>query len=71
MIVKAWRASDWNESDLDSILIVNFSKTTGGGRIDLVHVGVPQHDHKGVTKGWPQYYWVPWKAYLKGQSAKG
>lgn len=71
MIVQAWRASHWNESDLDSILIVNFSKTTGGGRIDLVHVGVPQHDHKGVTKGWPQYYWEPWKAYLKGRSARG
>ena len=71
MIVQAWRASHWKESDLDSILILNFSKTPGGGRIDLVHAGVPQHDHKGVTKGWPQYYWVPWKAYLKGLSAKG
>ena len=71
MIVQAWRASHWKESDLDSILILSFSKAPGGGKIDLVHVGVPQHDHKGVTKGWPSYYWVPWKAYLKEQSAKG
>ena len=71
MIVQAWRASHWHESDLDSILILNFSKVAGGGRVDLVHAGVPQHDHKGVTKGWPQYYWVPWKAYLKGRSVKG
>jgi activator of HSP90 ATPase len=71
MIVQAWRASHWHESDLDSILILNFSKAAGGGKVDLVHAGVPQHDHKGVTKGWPQYYWVPWKAYLKGKSAKG
>ena len=70
MIVQAWRASHWKESDLDSILILSFSKAPGGGKIDLVHVGVPQHDHKGVTKGWPLYYWEPWKAYLKGQSAK-
>ena len=71
MIVQAWRASHWQESDLDSILILNFSQAPGGGRVDMVHAGVPQHDHKGVTKGWPQYYWVPWKAYLKGKSAKG
>jgi len=71
MIVQAWRASHWKESDLDSILILSFSKAPGGGKIDLVHLGVPQHDHKGVTKGWPLYYWVPWKAYLKGLSAKG
>ena len=71
MIVQAWRASHWQESDLDSILILNFSQAPGGGRVDMVHAGVPQHDHKGVTKGWPQYYWVPWKAFLKGKSAKG
>ena len=53
MIVQAWRASHWKESDHDSILILSFSEAPGGGRIDLVHVGVPQHDHKGVTKGWP------------------
>ena len=70
-IVQAWRGSHWKESDPDSILILNFSKAPGGGRIDLVHVGVPQHDHKGVTKGWPHYYWKPWKTYLKGQSPKG
>ena len=68
MIVQAWRASHWHESDLDSVLIVNFSKTAGGGRIDLTHVGVPQHDHKGVTQGWSKYYWVPWKAYFKQNS---
>jgi activator of HSP90 ATPase len=71
MIVQAWRASHWHESDLDSILVLKFSKAAGGGKVDMVHAGVPQHDHKGVTKGWPQYYWAPWKAYLKGKSAKG
>jgi activator of HSP90 ATPase len=69
MIVQAWRGSHWKETDLDSILILNFSKAAGGGKIDLVHAGVPAHDHKGVTNGWPQYYWKPWKAYLKKQQA--
>jgi activator of HSP90 ATPase len=71
MIVQAWRASHWKDSDLDSILILNFSQAPGAGKIDMVHVGVPQHDYKGVTNGWPLYYWNPWKAYLKGLSAKG
>jgi activator of HSP90 ATPase len=71
MIVQAWRASHWKANDLDSILILRFSKTAGGGRIDLVHAGVPEHDHKGVTEGWPKYYWEPWKAYLAKRRAKG
>ncbi len=71
MIVQAWRSSHWHDIDLDSILILNFSPAPGGGRVDMVHAAVPQHDHKGVTKGWPRYYWVPWKAYLKGKSTKG
>jgi activator of HSP90 ATPase len=70
MIVQAWRASHWNESDLDSILVLNFSKAPGGGRIDLVHAGVPQHDYRGVREGWAHYYWNPWKAYLKRLPAR-
>jgi activator of HSP90 ATPase len=65
MIVQAWRATHWKKTDLESILTLTFSKAPGGGRIDLAHVGVPRHDHKGVTKGWPQYYWKPWRTYLK------
>jgi len=70
MIVQSWRGSHWKDSDLDSVLILTFSKAAGGGKVDLVHVGVPQHDHRGVTKGWPQYYWQPWKDYLKGLTPK-
>lgn len=63
--LQAWRAAHWKKSDLDSILTLRFSKTPGGGRIDLVHVGVPAHDRQGVTQGWPKYYWKPWRTYLK------
>ncbi len=71
MIVQAWRATHWKKSDPDSILIMTFSKMPGGGRIDLVHVGVPPYDHRGVRLGWPKYYWRPWKSYLKQQSGRG
>ena len=67
MVVQAWRSSRWKSSDPDSILILQFSKAAGGGRIDLTHVNVPAQDHKGVTEGWRKYYWKPWKAYLARQ----
>jgi len=68
MIVQAWRAVHWPASDPDSILILTFSKKPGGGQVDLVHANVPSHDHKGVTEGWRQYYWGPWKRYLERKS---
>jgi activator of HSP90 ATPase len=68
LIVQSWRSTQWKTGDLDSILILEFSKAPGGGQVDLVHVNVPQHDHKGVTRGWPNYYWKPWKKYLASKS---
>ena len=64
MIVQAWRSTQFKTSDPDSVLVLTFNRIAGGTRIDLVHVNVPAHDHKGVTKGWPKYYWAPWKAHL-------
>jgi len=63
-IVQTWRSTGWKKSDPDSILVIQFSKTKGGTRVDLVHVGVPEHDHQGVTEGWQKYYWRPWHDYL-------
>ena len=64
MIVQAWRATHWKKADPDSILVMTFSKTPSGGRVDLAHANVPEHDHKGVTNGWKDYYWKPWRKYL-------
>ena len=62
-IVQFWRASHWKKDDW-SILVLSFSRVAGGAQIDLVHMGVPSYDQKGVRKGWPKYYWRPWKKYL-------
>jgi len=62
-IVQAWRATHWKKEDL-SILILTFEKAPGGATVDLVHIGVPKYDQKGVRNGWPTYYWKPWKQYL-------
>lgn len=64
MIVQAWRAKHWKKTDLDSTLVLTFRETKQGTQIDLVHVNVPDHDHKGVRNGWAKYYWRPWRAYL-------
>jgi len=65
MIVQSWRSAEWKKADPDSVLVVSFEKTANGGaQVHLVHVGVPEYDHAGVTQGWVKFYWEPWKAYL-------
>ena len=67
MIVQAWRSSGWKKADPDSVLVVRFEKTKNGAAAYLTHVGVPQHDQKGVTQGWKKYYWERWKKHLAGR----
>jgi len=62
-VVQFWRATHWKKDDW-SILIMTFSWVAGGGKVDVVHVGVPAYDQKGVREGWPKYYWRPWKKFL-------
>ena len=64
LIVQTWRSANFRKDDIDSTLILRFTPTGKKGRIDLVHVNVPSHDHRGVTNGWKKYYWQPWRKYL-------
>lgn len=68
LIVQTWRSTHWPASDADSILILRFGNAPGGGQVDLLHEDVPAHDHKGVSQGWPKYYWKPWKKYLAARA---
>jgi len=65
LIVQAWRAANWKKSDLDSVLVLAFSKAPGGGRVSMTHVNVPDANAASITRGWRDYYWKPWKAYLR------
>lgn len=65
LIVMSWRSVSFKEDDADSTLVLQFSDTEQGGIVDLIHLDVPQHDYEGVTKGWDQYYWTPWRKYLE------
>jgi activator of HSP90 ATPase len=64
IVVQSWRAETWKRSDPDSILILLFSKATGGGQIELIHLNVPSHTHQIIKEGWPKHYWKPWKTQL-------
>jgi len=64
LIVQSWRSGKFNEDDADSTLVLSFKPEGLEGRIDLVHVDVPEHDFQGVTEGWETHYWTPWRAYL-------
>jgi activator of HSP90 ATPase len=65
LIVQRWRGAHWKKGDLDSTLILTFVQDGKKGRIELVHVNVPDHDHAGVTHGWGKFYWKPLRAYLR------
>ncbi len=65
LIVQSWRASHWADEDIDSTLILTFWPHEEGGRIELVHVNVADDDFAGVSQGWQDYYWTPWREYLE------
>ncbi len=67
LIVQSWRSLNFNDEDPDSTLILSFEERGEEGRIDLVHVDVPEGDYAGVTDGWEKFYWGPWREYLSSQ----
>lgn len=69
LIVQSWRSMKFHEDDIDSTLVLAFSPAGEGlGKIEMVHVNVPDHDAKDVEEGWPQHYWEPWRKFLERES---
>ena len=67
LIVQSWRSTKFRDEDPDSTLILTFTQEGEQGRIDLVHLDVPEHDFEGVTEGWGKHYWGPWREMLLGE----
>jgi activator of HSP90 ATPase len=63
-IVQSWRSFEWQEAELDAVLVVTFTATSAGARVDLVQAGVPDRLYDTLVSGWPVRYWQPWRAYL-------
>jgi uncharacterized protein YndB with AHSA1/START domain len=65
-IVQSWRSFEWLDEDPDSVLILTFRPSDGGGsRVDLAQVDVPARLYDTLMSGWPSRYWEPWRAYLQ------
>ena len=67
-MVQAWRSTPFKKSDIDSTLVMRFVPVSASkGRIEIMHVNVPDQDFKGVTEGWKKYYWQPWRKVLRSR----
>ncbi len=64
LVVQSWRSVNFAANDPDSTLILAFAPEGTNGRIDLIHLDVPEQDYGGVSEGWEQHYWQPWRRYL-------
>ena len=64
LIVQTWRSANWPAEAMDAVLTLSFWTEGDAGRIELLHVNVPDEDFAGVSQGWEKYYWNPWRDYL-------
>jgi activator of HSP90 ATPase len=67
LIVQSWRASTWDNEDVDSTFIICLMTKENDVVLHAVHANVPDKDYESLKKGWHQHYWEPWKKYLKGK----
>ena len=65
LIVQSWRSVSFHDEDPDSTVVISISPAEMGGRIDLIHLDVPEHDYDGVNNGWDDKYFEPWRRYLE------
>lgn len=66
LIVQSWRSPNWPDGAIDSTLVLSFwSEGDDSGRIELMHINVPENDFAGVSRGWEQYYFTPWRTHLE------
>lgn len=68
LIVQSWRASDWDDSDIDSTFIIYFIQHDEDVVVSVVHANLPIQHAESISKGWHEFYWKPWKLYLKNAS---
>ena len=65
LIVQSWRSTEFKVDDLDSIFILQFEKKGNDTVVNMIHANVPEHQYLQVKGGWNDFYWKPWKKYLR------
>lgn len=63
-IVQLWRTTEFLESDNDSELIIQISKTEEGSLLTLIHNNIPE-GQSDYEKGWIEHYFEPMKHYFQ------
>lgn len=63
-IVQSWRSFEWEDDDLDSILVLTFWPDTNGSRVELTQAAVPDRLYPNLVEGWSKRYWEPWRTFL-------
>jgi activator of HSP90 ATPase len=71
MIVQTWRGSDWRREDPDSIFILLLIPDAEGTTLHVTHANIPDEQFEGIREGWKEYYWKPWKAWIRKAAAEG
>lgn len=67
LVVQSWRSVNFSKGDPDSLLIVSFTPEDEDGRIDVVHLDVPERGIQDVSGGWESRYFAPWLEYLRSR----
>ena len=67
LIVQSWKAEDWDKEDMDSTFIINLETKGKDVVLHAIHANVPDNQSESLSDGWNEYYWKPWKKFLKGK----
>ena len=70
LIVQSWRAQGWKAKDVDSTFMIFLEPKGKNVLLHAAHTNVPDKDYEGISNGWNQHYWEPWKKYLAGNPIK-
>ena len=67
LVVQSWFGSDWNETDTMSAFVLSFEQNGNDAIVNVFHANVPDDKVTDLDKGWYDFYWNPWKAYLSDE----
>ncbi len=65
LIVQSWIANDWDMAEPESTFILLFEQKDNDAVVYMTHANVPEWQYKSIKQGWNEFYWKPWKQFLK------
>ena len=62
-IVQDWRTSEFEETQADSLLTLQFKEIPVGCELTLIHTEIPE-GQSDYAQGWIDHYFIPMKDYF-------